>query len=60
MHRLKTSESARALAQMAERILSSLDECAKLVAEAVTRGDFERARELIDVAARIKAGGNKT
>lgn len=46
--------------QVPAAIRSSLGECAKLVAEAVTRGDFERARELIDEAARIGPGGNKT
>jgi hypothetical protein len=46
--------------QVRSAIQSSLGEYAKLVAEAVARGDFEHARELIDEAVRIGPGGNKT
>ncbi len=34
---------------------SFLEACAKLAGEAATRGDFDRARELIEKAARVAA-----
>ncbi len=40
--------------QLPNAIASSLEAFAKLVGEAVARGDFEGARELIDEAARVE------